>query len=154
MLCRAFAKAAMAACLGTALLPAAASAQSAITGLVKDSTGGVLPGVTVEATSPALIEKVRTVVTDAQGRYAVVDQRAGLCHVPDAKPSEQRRDGHHLQPEPSQAGIGRPVGYDGDRSVESAHQLQRVGAELHGAAAERRQHVRWMVGGQKYYRRV
>ncbi len=63
------------------LLPAAASAQSAITGLVKDSSGGVLPGVAVEASSPALIEKVRAVVTDAQGRYSIVDLRPGVYKV-------------------------------------------------------------------------
>ena len=63
------------------LLPGAASAQSAIAGLVKDSSGAVLPGVTVEASSPALIEKVRTVVSDAQGRYAVVDLRPGTYKV-------------------------------------------------------------------------
>src|SRR5438067_2155977 len=63
------------------LVSAPAFAQSAITGLVKDSTGGVLPGVAVEASSPALIEKVRTVVTDAQGRYAIVDLRPGLYKV-------------------------------------------------------------------------
>ena len=45
-------------------LPAAAHAQSGIAGVVKDTTGAVLPGVTVEAASPVLIEKVRTVVTD------------------------------------------------------------------------------------------
>ena len=45
-------------------LPAAASAQSQITGVVTDASGAVLPGVTVEAASPALIEKVRTAVTD------------------------------------------------------------------------------------------
>jgi len=64
-----------------ALLPAAASAQSAITGLVRDSSGGVLPGVAVEASSPALIEKVRAVVTDGQGRYAIVDLRPGVYKV-------------------------------------------------------------------------
>ena len=63
------------------LLPAMASAQSAITGLVRDSSGGVLPGVAVEASSPALIEKVRAVVTDAQGRFAIVDLRPGLYKV-------------------------------------------------------------------------
>ena len=46
------------------LVPALASAQSAIVGLVTDSQGGVLPGVTVEALSFALIEGIRTVVTD------------------------------------------------------------------------------------------
>src|SRR5436305_3501938 len=63
------------------LMPAAASAQSATTGaiagVVKDTTGAVLPGVTVEAASPALIEKVRTVVTDDQGNYKIVDLRPG-----------------------------------------------------------------------------
>src|SRR5437773_6145704 len=55
------------------VLPAAASAQStgSIAGLVTDATSGVLPGVNVEAASPALIEKVRSSVTDAQGRYLI-----------------------------------------------------------------------------------
>jgi hypothetical protein len=63
------------------LIPAAASAQSSISGLVKDASGGVLPGVTVEASSPALIERARAVVTDDQGRYAIVDLRPGLYKV-------------------------------------------------------------------------
>src|SRR6202035_4295998 len=46
-------------------------------GVVKDTSGAVLPGVTVEAASPALIEKVRTVTTDAQGNYKIVDLRPG-----------------------------------------------------------------------------
>jgi hypothetical protein len=54
-----------------------ALAQSSITGLVRDESGGVLPGVTVEASSPVLIEKVRSVITDDQGRYRVVDLRPG-----------------------------------------------------------------------------
>ena len=62
-------------------LPGIASAQSAIAGLVRDPSGGVLPGVTVEAASPALIEKVRTVVTDVQGRYTLVDLRPGTYTV-------------------------------------------------------------------------
>ena len=45
------------------LVPAVAFAQASITGVVKDTSGAVLPGVTVEASSPALIEKVRTAVT-------------------------------------------------------------------------------------------
>jgi hypothetical protein len=61
----------------TVMFPAFAQAQSAIAGLVTDATGAVLPGVTVEAASPALIEKVRTAVTDAQGRYAIVNVRPG-----------------------------------------------------------------------------
>jgi len=60
---------------------APASAQSAISGLVRDATGAVLPGVTVEASSPVLIEKVRTVVTDDQGRYTIVDLRPGTYTI-------------------------------------------------------------------------
>jgi hypothetical protein len=50
---------------------------SGIAGVVRDSSGAVLPGVTVEASSPALIEKVRTVTTDGEGRYNIVDLRPG-----------------------------------------------------------------------------
>src|SRR5438105_869435 len=81
MLRSVFAKAIVAASLVGVLFPATALAQSAITGLVKDSSGGVLPGVAVEASSPALIEKSRTVVSDAQGRYTVVDLRPGVYKV-------------------------------------------------------------------------
>ena len=63
------------------LLPASAWAQSSITGVVRDASGAVLPGVTVEAASPALIEKVRSTVTDAQGRYRIVDLRPGTYTV-------------------------------------------------------------------------
>jgi hypothetical protein len=63
------------------LAPAAASAQGSIAGVVRDASGGVLPGVTVEASSPALIEKVRSVVTDGTGQYQVVDLRPGTYTV-------------------------------------------------------------------------
>ena len=56
-------------------------AQSSITGVVKDTSGAVLPGVTVEAASPALIEKVRTAVTDGTGQYRIVDLRPGTYTV-------------------------------------------------------------------------
>jgi carboxypeptidase family protein len=59
------------------LVPSLAFAQASITGVVKDSSGAVLPGVTVEASSPALIEKVRSAVTDEVGRYRIVDLRPG-----------------------------------------------------------------------------
>jgi len=59
------------------LLPRAAAAQSAIAGLVTDSSGAVLPGVTVEAASPALIERVRTATTNSEGRYSIIDLRPG-----------------------------------------------------------------------------
>src|SRR5713101_8082998 len=65
------------------LLAGSAGAQQAsgIAGEVKDTSGAVLPGVTVEAASPALIEKVRTVVTDGAGRYNIVDLRPGTYVV-------------------------------------------------------------------------
>jgi hypothetical protein len=73
--------AAFAAICGVVLGSTTAFAQSGITGQVRDTTGAVLPGVTVEATSPALIEQTRTVATDAQGRYAIVDLRPGSYRV-------------------------------------------------------------------------
>ena len=60
-----------------AALPSAAWAQSVITGIVRDTSGAVMPGVTVEAASPALIEGVRTGVTDSNGAYRIVDLRPG-----------------------------------------------------------------------------
>jgi hypothetical protein len=63
------------------LLPAGAYAQASIAGVVKDTSGAVLPGVTVEAGSPALIEKVRSVVTDGNGQYKIVDLRPGAYSV-------------------------------------------------------------------------
>jgi len=59
------------------LLPATVFAQASLTGTVRDASGGVLPGVTVEAASPALIEKVRSAVSDASGLYRIVDLRPG-----------------------------------------------------------------------------
>ena len=55
----------------------AALAQGTVAGVVRDASGGVLPGVTVEAASPALIEKVRTAVSDGTGRYRIEDLRPG-----------------------------------------------------------------------------
>src|SRR5437667_3864554 len=63
------------------LIPTAALAQAVIAGSVKDPSGAVLPGVVVEATSPALIEKVRTAVTDGTGQYRIEDLRPGVCTV-------------------------------------------------------------------------
>ncbi|MGH7336571.1 MAG: carboxypeptidase-like regulatory domain-containing protein, partial [Myxococcota bacterium] len=77
-----------------------ASAQftGAITGVVKDASGGVLPGVTVEASSPVLIEKVRTVITDETGQYRIVDLRPGTYSVTFVLPgfATVRRDGIEL----------------------------------------------------------
>ncbi len=63
------------------LLPTVAHAQSAIAGVVKDTSGAVLPGVTVEAASDVLIEKTRSVVTDGSGQYKIVDLRPGVYFV-------------------------------------------------------------------------
>ena len=63
------------------VLPIAVFAQGAIGGSVKDSTGAVLPGVTVEAASDALIERSRTALTDASGQYLIVNLRPGTYVV-------------------------------------------------------------------------
>ena len=59
------------------LVPATLHAQASITGVVRDTSGALLPGVTVEATSPVLIERVRSVVTDGTGQYRIVELRPG-----------------------------------------------------------------------------
>src|SRR5262245_23035975 len=76
-----FAWQAAAALFGVVLLPAAVFAQAAITGVVKDTSGGVLPGVTVEASSPALIEKVRSAVSSDTGQYRIENLRPGTYAV-------------------------------------------------------------------------
>src|SRR5207249_59627 len=58
-----------------------ALAQSALTGIVKDQSGAVLPGVSIEASSSALIERVRSVVTDERGAYKIIDLRPGNYSV-------------------------------------------------------------------------
>ena len=68
--------------LSLVLTPIIASAQtSAISGTVKDASGAVMPGVTVEASSPALIEQVRSTVTSGSGQYSIVSLRPGLYKV-------------------------------------------------------------------------
>lgn len=70
----------------------------AIAGTVRDATGAVLPGVTVEAASPALIEKVRTAVSDDQGNYKIIDLRPGTYSVTFTLPGfgAYKRDGIEL----------------------------------------------------------
>ena len=63
------------------LFPAAALAQTTLAGMVRDSSGLVVPGVTVEAASPALIEKVRSAVTDASGQYRITELPPGTYSV-------------------------------------------------------------------------
>src|SRR5688572_2031531 len=78
-------------------LASAAHAQS-IAGTVRDESGAVLPGVTVEAASPALIEKTRTAVTDSSGQYRIVSLSPGVYTVTFSLPgfSTVRRDGIEL----------------------------------------------------------
>ena len=80
------------------LVPAAAYAQASIAGVVRDTSGAVLPGVTVEAASPALIEKVRSVVTDGTGQFKIVDLRPGTYSVTFTLPGFNtfKRDGIEL----------------------------------------------------------
>ncbi len=80
-------KAALFVCALSILLPAPARAQTTLAGVVKDSSGGVLPGVTVEASSPVLIEKTRSGVTDSTGqpaqggrKYLLMQLLAALLH--------------------------------------------------------------------------
>jgi hypothetical protein len=67
--------------VGFVMLPSIAQAQSAIVGVAKDTSGAVLPGVTVAASSDVLIEKTREVITDGQGAYKIVDLRPGTYVV-------------------------------------------------------------------------
>jgi len=67
-------------CAAVLLVPRTSSAQ-AIAGVVKDTSGAVMPGVLVEASSPALIEKTRSVVTDNAGQYKIVDLSPGTYEV-------------------------------------------------------------------------
>ena len=80
------------------VVPATVFAQASIVGTVKDASGGVLPGVTVEAASPVLIEKVRTAVTDGSGQFRIVDLRPGPYSITFTLTgfSTVRRDGVEL----------------------------------------------------------
>src|SRR5204862_180561 len=96
-LMRALAKVALV-LMWTVLVPATTFAQATITGTVKDTSGAVLPGVTVEAASPVLIEKVRSAVTDSSGLYRIVDLRPGTYTVTFSLPgfTTVRREGLEL----------------------------------------------------------
>ena len=79
-------------------LPTAGLAQAVIAGAIKDTSGAVLPGVTVEVSSPALIEKVRTAVSDGNGLYRIEDLRPGAYIVTFTLPgfATLKRDGIQL----------------------------------------------------------
>ena len=83
-------------------VPAVAQGTSAATlaGIVRDGSGGILPGVTVEASSPALIEKVRTTVTDDRGEYRITELRPGTYELTFtlAGFSTLKRNGLELRP--------------------------------------------------------
>jgi hypothetical protein len=78
-----------------ALLPVSAAAQAVIAGTVRDASGGLLPGVTVEAASPALIEQIRSAVSDGNGVYRIEDLRPGTYVVTFTLPgfATLKRDG-------------------------------------------------------------
>src|SRR5262249_10131521 len=73
-------------------------AQTAIAGVVKDTSGAVMPGVTVEAASPALIERVKSAITDDRGQYKIIDLRPGTYTVTFTLPgfNTVRREGIEL----------------------------------------------------------
>ncbi|MGE0591773.1 MAG: carboxypeptidase regulatory-like domain-containing protein [Vicinamibacterales bacterium] len=113
-----------AALIGAVLLPALAFAQASITGVVRDTSGAVLPGVTVEAASPALIEKIRTATTDGNGRYQLIDLRPGAYTVTFSLPGFNTvlRDGITL------AGAAT-VGVDADMRVGALEETITVTGE-------------------------
>ena len=101
MLVRSAIKLGFLALIFVALAAPAAHAQGqsgSIAGVVRDTSGAVLPGVSVEAASPALIEKVRNAVTDDQGQYKISDLRPGVYSVTFSLPgfSTVKREGVEL----------------------------------------------------------
>src|SRR3954466_12798033 len=86
---------------GAMLLSSAAYAQSAIVGVVKDASGAAMPGVTVEAASDVLIEKVKSAVSDSDGSYRIADLRPGTYTVTFTLTGFKtfKRDGLQLQAE-------------------------------------------------------
>ncbi len=88
--------------LGFLAIPAISNAQAlgTIAGAVKDASGAILPGVTVEASSSALIEKVRTVVSDGAGQYRIVNLPPGNYVITFTLPgfSTVKREGIEVSP--------------------------------------------------------
>ena len=84
--------------LSLVVFPSAAFAQASIVGTARDASGAVLPGVTVEASSPALIEKTRSVTTNGVGQYSLQDLRPGTYSVSFTLPgfTSVKRDGIEL----------------------------------------------------------
>src|SRR5688572_11633225 len=88
-------------CAWMSALSGTAFAQSAITGVVKDTSGAAMPGVTVEAASPVLIEKVKAAVSDGDGAYRIGDLRPGVYSLTFSLPGFNtfKRDGLQLPAE-------------------------------------------------------
>ena len=88
-------------CAWMSALSGTAFAQSAITGVVKDTSGAAMPGVTVEAASPVLIEKVKAAVSDGDGVYRIGDLRPGVYSLTFSLPGFNtfKRDGLQLPAE-------------------------------------------------------
>ena len=135
--------------LSLVLLPFTAVAQNlatgTITGVVRDTSGAVLPGVTVEAASPALIEKVRTVVTDGQGVYRITELRPGTYTVTFTLTgfSTLRREGVELTTGftatvNAQLAVGDLAGNDhGDRGGTGGRYAERDAADRDTALGDR-----------------
>jgi len=117
------------------LLPSSVFAQASLTGTVKDNSGAVLPGVTVEASSPALIEKTRSAVTDDTGQYRIVDLRPGTYSVTFSLPGfiTVKRDGIELSgsqtitipAELKVGGVEETITVTGDTPVVDVQNAQR-----------------------------
>ena len=150
------------------LLPAMAQAQSVFTGTVKDTSGAVMPGVTVEAASPVLIEKVKSAITDENGVYRIVDLRPGTYNLTFTLPgfNTVTRDGIELQSQLHRdhqrraerrhaAGIGHGVRrLAGGRRAE---QRQAAGADARSArrGADGEDHSGpWPAGGRRHAERA
>ena len=111
-------------CLVILLVPCSVFAQATLTGTVKDTSGAVLPGVTVEASSPVLIEKTRATTTDGSGQFRIVDLRPGQYVVTFSLPgfNTVKRDGIEL----SGAATSR---VDADLRVGAVEETVRVTGE-------------------------
>ncbi len=141
--------------LGVLLVPAATYAQSSLAGAVKDTSGAVLPGVTVEAASPALIEKVRSVTTDATGQYKIVDLRPGTYTVTFSLTgfSVVKREGRRARRLGHGAGQRRPEGRHARRNHHRHRRdADRRRAERRPSADSERRSRRENAGGQELER--